>query len=68
MFNTHTMPGPVMIDGVPLEVVDHYVYLGQSIQLGKNSFEREASRRIQLGWAAYRGGYVTYSRCPYRRA
>ncbi|KAJ0169495.1 hypothetical protein K1T71_015082 [Dendrolimus kikuchii] len=53
MFNEHVMPRPVNVDGSPLEVVQEYVYLGQKIQVGKHGLEREANRRIQLGWAAF---------------
>jgi hypothetical protein len=35
------------------EVVQKYVYLGQTLQLGRNNFEHEVNRRIQLGWAAF---------------
>ncbi|XP_028175804.1 uncharacterized protein LOC114364024 [Ostrinia furnacalis] len=34
-------------------VVDNYVYLGQTVQLGRSNFEKEVNRRIQLGWAAF---------------
>ncbi len=53
MFNDHVTPQPICVDGIPLEVVQEYVYLGQTIQFGRHNFEREASRRIQLGWAAF---------------
>ncbi|KAJ0183213.1 hypothetical protein K1T71_001189 [Dendrolimus kikuchii] len=53
MFNEHVMPRPVNVDGVPLEAVQEYVYLGQNIQVGRHNFEGEANRRIQLGWAAF---------------
>ncbi|KAJ0178721.1 hypothetical protein K1T71_005496 [Dendrolimus kikuchii] len=53
MFNEHVMPRPVNVDGSPLEVVQEYVYLLQKIQVGKHGLEREANRRIQLGWAAF---------------
>ncbi|KAJ0171013.1 hypothetical protein K1T71_013212 [Dendrolimus kikuchii] len=53
MFNEHVMARPVNIDGVRLEVVQEYVYLGQKIQVGRHNFEGEANKRIQLGWAAF---------------
>ncbi|XP_047994918.1 uncharacterized protein LOC125233097 [Leguminivora glycinivorella] len=53
MFNEYADPGPTAVDGISLEVVLEYVYLGQTLQLGKNSFEREANRRIRLGWAEF---------------
>ncbi|CAH2207579.1 jg25668 [Pararge aegeria aegeria] len=36
-----------------LEIIDEYVYLGHTIQLGRSNFEKEVNRRIQLGWAAF---------------
>ncbi|XP_072938941.1 uncharacterized protein [Epargyreus clarus] len=53
MSNVHVTPMPVVVDGVTLEVVDEYVYLGQIIQMGKSNFEKEVTRRIRLGWAAF---------------
>ncbi|MBF2463453.1 hypothetical protein ICI39_14060 [Listeria welshimeri] len=53
MFNRNVMPRPVRVEGVLLEVVQDYIYLGQTIQLGRHNFEKEADRRIQLGWAAF---------------
>ncbi|KAL0832165.1 hypothetical protein ABMA28_001622 [Loxostege sticticalis] len=43
----------VSVGDSALEVVDEYVYLGQTVQLGKSNFEKEVNRRIQLGWAAF---------------
>lgn len=53
MVNRIASPGPVVVNGVPLEVVDEYIYLGQLLQLGRNNFEGEIDRRIRLGWAAF---------------
>jgi hypothetical protein len=53
MFNEHIVPEPVSVEGVPLEVVQEYVYLGQKLQLGRDNFEGEITRRVQLGWAAF---------------
>ncbi|XP_030026774.2 uncharacterized protein LOC115444921 [Manduca sexta] len=53
MFNEHVVPGLISVDDIPLEVVQDYVYLGQSTQLCRHNFEREADRRIRLGWAAF---------------
>ncbi|KAI8430387.1 hypothetical protein MSG28_000676 [Choristoneura fumiferana] len=53
MFNEHVSPEPIAVQGSVLEVVKEFVYLGLTMQLGKNKFEKEANRRIQLGWAAY---------------
>ncbi|XP_063539716.1 uncharacterized protein LOC134748833 [Cydia strobilella] len=53
MSNVHVVPTPVLIGGSALEVVDDYVYLGQTVQLGRSNFEKEVTRRIRLGWAAF---------------
>ena len=53
MSNAHVIPVPVLVGNAILEVVDHYVYLGQTVQLGRSNFEKEISRRIQLGWGAF---------------
>ncbi|XP_013144778.1 PREDICTED: uncharacterized protein LOC106108224 [Papilio polytes] len=53
MSNIHVSPTPITIGGHTLEVVDEYVYLGQTVQLGRSNFEREVNRRIRLGWAAF---------------
>ena len=53
MSNVHVTPMPVVVEGVPMEVVDEYIYLGQVIRMGKSNFQREVTRRIQLGWAAF---------------
>ena len=31
MFNEHVIPEPIALDGVPLEVVQEYIYLGQTV-------------------------------------
>ncbi|RVE40475.1 hypothetical protein evm_014875 [Chilo suppressalis] len=41
MFNEHVLPEPIAIHGAVLEVVQKYVYLGQTLQLGRNNFEDE---------------------------
>jgi hypothetical protein len=53
MFNEHGLREPIAIHRAVLEVVQKYVYLGQTLQLGRNNFEDEVNRRIQLGWAAF---------------
>nr|ADI61818.1 endonuclease-reverse transcriptase [Bombyx mori] len=53
MFNCYISPGPIVVKDCPLEAVDEYLYLGQTLQMGKHSLEREIKRRIQLGWAAF---------------
>jgi hypothetical protein len=53
MFNEHVLPKSKAICGAVLEVVQKYVYLGQTLQLGRSNFEDEINRRIQLSWAAF---------------
>ncbi|KAJ2937651.1 hypothetical protein O0L34_g19326 [Tuta absoluta] len=53
MANSHIAPTPISVGNSILEVVDKYVYLGQTVQLGRSNFEKEVTRRIQLGWAAF---------------
>ncbi|KAL0882120.1 hypothetical protein ABMA27_000683 [Loxostege sticticalis] len=53
MSNVRVAPTPLKVGDSALEVVDEYVYLGQTVQLGKSNFEKEVNRRIQLGWAAF---------------
>jgi hypothetical protein len=53
MFDEHVLPEPIAICGAVLEVIQKYVYLGQTLQLGRNNFEDEVNRGIQLGWAAF---------------
>lgn len=45
-------PSPVAVSSVTIEVV-YGVCLGQTTQLDWHNFDREADRRIHLGWAAY---------------
>ena len=53
MFNEHVVPGPISVDSIPLEVVSDYVYLDQTFQLGRHSFERETDRWIRLDWIVF---------------
>ena len=53
MYNVHVVPTPLSVGNTVLEVVDSYVYLGQTVALGKSNFKKEVNRRIQLGWAAF---------------
>ncbi|CAG9120660.1 unnamed protein product [Plutella xylostella] len=53
MYNAHIKPEPVAVGEATIEVVQEYVYLGQTIRLGRSNFDKEAARRIQLGWAAF---------------
>lgn len=48
MFNGHVVPRPFTVDGITLEVISEYTYLGQFLKLGRNSFEKEVERKIQL--------------------
>jgi hypothetical protein len=41
MLNKHVLPEPLAIGGAVLEVVQKYMYLGQTLQLGKNNFKDE---------------------------
>lgn len=54
MSNAHVTPIPVHVGNDKIEAVEQYVYLGQTIQLGRLNFDKEVCRRIQLGWAAFR--------------
>ena len=49
MSNVNVRPTPVLDGGSVLEVVDEYIYLGQTVRLGRSNFEKEVNRRIQLG-------------------
>lgn len=53
MANSQVAPTSISIGNSILEVVENYVYLGQTVQLGRSNFEKEVTRRIQLGWAAF---------------
>jgi hypothetical protein len=44
---------PIAFCEAVVEVVQKYVYLGQTLQLGRNNFINEVNRGIQLGWAAF---------------
>lgn len=43
----------ITIDNVTIENVDHYIYLGHKIKLGKENQNVEIKRRIQLAWVAF---------------
>jgi hypothetical protein len=43
MFNEHVLPEPIAICGAVLEVVQKYVYFGQTLHLGRNDFEDEVN-------------------------
>ncbi|CAH2267236.1 jg14707 [Pararge aegeria aegeria] len=44
----------ITVHGCQVKWVSEYVYLGQTITLSKEGQEKEISRRIQLGWVAFR--------------
>ncbi|CAH2218517.1 jg21791 [Pararge aegeria aegeria] len=44
----------ITVHGCQVKCVSEYVYLGQTITLSKEGQEKEISRRIQLGWVAFR--------------
>jgi hypothetical protein len=46
MFNEHVLPEPITICGAVLKVVQKYVYLGHTLQLGRNNLEDEVNKRI----------------------
>ncbi|KAI8522203.1 hypothetical protein Bbelb_019570 [Branchiostoma belcheri] len=52
MFNKHADKAPVLVNGVEIEVVDSYIYLGKKIT-HDGSILPEIKRRITLGWAAF---------------
>ena len=51
--NSFVDPRLVIVDNASIEAVQGYIFVGQTIQLGKNNFYKEADRRIRLGWEAY---------------
>ncbi|CAH2094017.1 unnamed protein product [Euphydryas editha] len=53
ILNVHIVPTPIWVGDSTLEVVDEYIYLGQSFQLGRSNIEKKVNRRIKLGWAAF---------------
>ena len=54
MFNEYIIPEPISVEGIALEVVQKYVYLGRTTQMGRDDdFVGEITKRVQLGWAAF---------------
>lgn len=43
----------VMLDGVELEYVEQYVYLGKQVSFSKTSNEEEVNRRVTCSWNKY---------------
>lgn len=64
MTNTRE-PTNIQLEGIALEMVDSYVYLGQRITTEKNGMNDEISRRIRLGWLAFgKLSYILKSSIP----
>ena len=54
----------ITLDGVTIEKVEHYIYLGQKITM-ESSKEQEITRRISLGWQAFgRASTIFKSKLP----
>jgi hypothetical protein len=53
IFNEHNLPETIANRGAVFDVVQKYVYFGQTLQLGRNNFEEEVNRTIQLDWAVF---------------
>ena len=49
---------PVLVNGVQVERVDSYIYLGHNVMLGRDNQEAEIGRRRGLAWAAF--GKLSY--------
>lgn len=43
----------IVVGGTPLEIVDHYVYLGHCLSFDREHRNNEIRHRVQLGWAAF---------------
>lgn len=48
----------ITIDNTIIENVDHYIYLGHTIKIGKENQSAEIKRRIHLAWVAF--GKLSY--------
>ena len=55
LFATTTQPSSpnIYVNGVPIDCVEEYIYLGQNVSLKRDGQATELKRRIGLGWAAY---------------
>lgn len=57
MVDIHVARTPIKIGDTEspqrLEIVDDYIYLGETVQLGRFNFEKEVNRRIRLSWATF---------------
>ncbi|KAI8440552.1 hypothetical protein MSG28_001794 [Choristoneura fumiferana] len=49
MFNEHVSPEPIAVQGSVLEVVKEYVYLGQTMQLGKKQLRERGQQENTVG-------------------
>ncbi|MGH0163180.1 UNVERIFIED_CONTAM: hypothetical protein FKN15_055638 [Acipenser sinensis] len=52
MFNKNTTPQAIEVNGIKLEEVSNYVYLGQLVLATENQM-CEISRRAKMGWSAF---------------
>lgn len=43
----------ISVDGVTIENVSQYIYLGHNIRMGRDNQTTELKRRIRLTWAAF---------------
>lgn len=43
----------IIIDKTILEKVNHYIYLGHTLKIGKENQTAEIKRRIRLAWVAF---------------
>ncbi|CAH2261616.1 jg13673 [Pararge aegeria aegeria] len=48
MSNVHVPLQPVIVESTALDIVDEYVYLRHTIQLGRSNFKKKVTRRMQL--------------------
>ena len=64
MYNDFIDIENITVDGTNLEIVDHYIYLGQLIHIS-GSLLPEINRRIRAGWIAFgRNNIIFKSRMP----
>ncbi|PIO74396.1 hypothetical protein TELCIR_03597 [Teladorsagia circumcincta] len=52
MSNEYSDSNPVLLQGVPSEEVNEYVYVGRLLNM-KNDLKNEIVRRTKAGWIAY---------------
>ena len=51
--NLHVPHRTISVNGIQIEEVEEYIYLGQRFSLKEKSQEQEIKRRIKLGWCQY---------------